>query len=807
MTSPRYLNVNQSLQAAAQQIAAGKLDYAKGVVKQVLAGDPNNVDALHLMSMIHYQEGRLAAAINCSKQAVDIMPDSVALLNNLGTLLKTAGDLRAAQFYYGKAIEADRLCFPAYYNLAAVLAESGDNETAAKHYLKAAQLNPEYPDVHYNLGLVYRRLKRYDDAVASLQAALKLDPTHFQAISEIGSCFSDQSNFDEAINHYKKAETIQPKSAELQNNLGVALTRAGQLFEAKKHLEKAIRLNTSFAEAQNNLAVLQSQLGNHNQAVESLAEVVRQKPDDYNALRNYGQTLNAVGDFERSVEMLRKAVAVRPDGYEGWLDLAVALTQLQCDEEAHQAFVRAHELNVEAIAPRWGIAMTRLKSFYETDAEIEDSFSKYEMEIDSLSELIRSDLRAHAAEAAEAMRFLTPFYLILHDRNFKSVQAKLGSLACEIMAQQYPNKAAPSELSKGRVRVGIVSHHFNNHTVWKCITRGWAKQLDRTMFELTAYSTGGPQDASTAEAKSLFDHFVEIRDFEAMSERIIADKQDILLYPGLGLESHTYKLAAMKLAPIQCASYGHPITLGLPTIDRYFVSELLEPENADAHYSEAISRLPGLGSSYEPSGTKPNQTGLAGLGVRADAKLFLCLQHLHKYLPRYDELLPRIAKRVPNAQFLFGRKNSRLAPLLMKRLEKAFDRFDLKASDYVTFLPEVSHDTYFGLCQVGHVFMDTPLNSGLMTTLEALETGIVPVTMPGDYMRSMQTARLLSAVGVEETVVDSMDDYVDVAVRLATDDEWRDHLRGRIKENVHRLYGQKDGVAALEKSLLQMMAK
>lgn len=824
MTTPRYLTANQSLQVAAQQIAAGKIQYAKGVVEQILATDPNNVDALHLMSMIHYQEGRLAAAINCSKQAVEVMPDSVALLNNLGTLLKTAGDLKSAQFYYGRAIEVDAKCFPAYFNLAAVIAAGGDYETAVRHYRRAAQLQPDYADVHYNLGIALRKLARYDEAIESLNRAVSKEPGHFQAICEIGTCYSDQNNLEQTIAQYRKAEKIQPNSAELHNNLGVALTTVGELFEAKKHFEKALKLNSSFVEAKNNLAALQLQTGDHNQAIEALTRLVRENPDDEAALRNYGQALNAIGDFERSAEMLKRTVTINAESYEGWLDLAVALTQIQCDKEAQDAFDNAARLKPAAIAPKWGLAMTRLQAFYETEEEVLESFSTYESEINQLADLIESDLPRYADETIQAMRFLTPFYLILHERNFKDVQKRLGVLASNVLAHHYGKDSfstdcdasrASSEvgaaegngtaLSTGRVRVGIVSHHFSDHTVYKCITRGWAKEFDRSMFELTAYSTGGVRDSSTAEAQKLFDHYVEIADFEKMRTRILADKQDILLYPGLGLESHTYRLAAMKLAPVQCVSYGHPITIGLPTIDRYFVSEVLEPLDGERHYSETLARLPGLGSFFEPSGIKPRQSDLEAMGVRRDSRLFLCLQHLHKYLPQHDELLAKIAQRVPNAQFVFARKNSRLAPWLAQRLESAFERFGLKASDFVTFLPEISHDRYFGLCEIGHVFLDTPVNSGLMTTLEALEAGSVPVTMPGEFMRSRQTAQILGEIGLSELIADSPEQYVELAVRLASDDGWRKELKERAAQNISRIYRQKDGVRALEKALLKLL--
>ena len=49
------------------------------------------------------------------------------------------------------------------------------------------------------------------------------------------------------------------------------------------------------------------------------------------------------------------------------------------------------------------------------------------------------------------------------------------------------------------------------------------------------------------------------------------------------------KLGCLKLAPIQMTSWGHPDTSGLPTIDYFLSSELMEPENAQENYTEKVS--------------------------------------------------------------------------------------------------------------------------------------------------------------------------------------------------------------------------
>ena len=68
-----------------------------------------------------------------------------------------------------------------------------------------------------------------------------------------------------------------------------------------------------------------------------------------------------------------------------------------------------------------------------------------------------------------------------------------------------------------------------------------------------------------------------------------------MFYPEVGMDPATCALAALRLAPLQIASWGHPVTTGLPTIDLFVSGELLEGPGAERHYHEKLIRLPGTG--------------------------------------------------------------------------------------------------------------------------------------------------------------------------------------------------------------------
>ncbi len=60
------------------------------------------------------------------------------------------------------------------------------------------------------------------------------------------------------------------------------------------------------------------------------------------------------------------------------------------------------------------------------------------------------------------------------------------------------------------------------------------------------------------------------------------------------------RLAAQRLAPVQCVAWGHPQTTGMPTMDHFLSSELMEPQDAAANYTEQLACLPNLGLYYVP---------------------------------------------------------------------------------------------------------------------------------------------------------------------------------------------------------------
>ncbi|MDY7015264.1 MAG: O-linked N-acetylglucosamine transferase, SPINDLY family protein, partial [Cyanobacteriota bacterium] len=330
---------------------------------------------------------------------------------------------------------------------------------------------------------------------------------------------------------------------------------------------------------------------------------------------------------------------------------------------------------------------------------------------------------------------------------------------------------------------------------------GWLKYCDREQFEIYCYYTGNAPDVVTEIFKEYSDIFHHIPyNLTGVCEQIYADRLHILVFPELGMNAPTFVTAGLRLAPVQCTAWGHPVTTGLPTIDYFLSSELMEPENAQDHYSETLIRLPNIGVAYPKPTIPPLIKSRANYGLPEDGILYLCCQAPFKYLPQYDYILAEIARSVPESKFIFLR-----GELLKPRLERAFAAVELNYQDYCVFLTIPERLDYLLINLLSDVYLDTITWSGGNTSLEAIACHLPIVTYPGEFMRGRHTESFLKMIEVTETIASREADYIKIAVQLGGDRAWREEIKKKMEERSDRLYEDLVCVRGLEEFYQQVV--
>lgn len=443
-------------------------------------------------------------------------------------------------------------------------------------------------------------------------------------------------------------------------------------------------------------------------------------------------------------------------------------------------------------------------SIYNNQEEIQFYRQRFIQGLQDLIEQTSLNTIAEQQSGLAGIGRITNFYLSYQAQNDVDLQRQYGKLVYDIVSANFPQWVLPLSMPKlqhnQKIRVGYVSHYLHSYsgTLW---LTGWLKYCDHDKFEIYCYYTGNEPDAVTEKFREYSDVFHHIPyNLPAVCQQIIADELHILVYPEIGMNPQNMLMGALRLAPVQCVAWGHPVTTGLSNIDYFLSSELMEAENAQEHYSEKLIHLPNIGVSYPKPYIPPVVKTRADFGLSDDDILYLCCQAPFKYLPQYDFIFAEIACRVPQAKFIFLR-----GTLLQERLQRAFATLGLKFEDYCVFLSIPERLDYLMINLLSDVYLDTFTWSGGNTSLEAIACNLPIVTCPGEFMRGRHSDSFLKMLGVTDTIAQNEAEYIDIAVKLGQNPAWRREISERISQRHDKLFNDQVCVAGLEKFYKQVV--
>jgi predicted O-linked N-acetylglucosamine transferase (SPINDLY family) len=714
------------------------------------------------------------------------------------------GRLPDAERLYAEILTVRPDHFDALQMMALVKLAKGEPAAALELISAAMRSRKPSPQVLLNYGLILNALERHQDAIESFDAAIKQKSKFPDAHNNRGAALAALGRDEEALGSYHKALALNPNYAEAHYNLGSSLRVLGRYEEALKSFDRALALRPNYARAHNNRGAVLEAMTRTQAALEAYERALALNPTFGEARINRTRVLCELERFDDALAGFEQALALNAKDVDSHYHRGCVYLDLNRNDDALAEFRKALQIRPDFAEARFAACFAELPILYADEAEIGRRRAAYEQSLGALC----TDLEAGrvGGDLVKALTIKQPFYLAYQGQNDRELQARYGGIVQAIVNGRYgappelPPKPAPGE----RIRVGIVSSFFYLHSNWKIPIKGWLGHMDRKRFKLFGYHVGARRDAETDAAAKMCDRFVhKTLDVAGWRREILADKPHVLIYPGLWMDSVTFQLAAQRLARVQCNSWGHPETSGMDTLDCFFSSDLMEPADGAAHYTEEMVRLPNLSMYYEPVATAPVAMTRAELHIRDSAAVFWCGQSLFKYLPQYDSIFARIARQAGDCQFVFVRHSGGppVNDLFKKRLDAAFDAVGLKASDHCVFLSRLNQSQFVAAIGQCDVFLDSVGWSGCNSALESLAHDLPIVTTRGTTMRGNHSAAILEMMGVPELIAETLDDYVAIAARLATDETARAAASRRMADNKHRLYRDRACVTALEDTI------
>lgn len=670
-----------------------------------------------------------------------------------GVQLHQAGNLQAAEIQYREALKLNPDYFESLHFLGILKAQIDECPAAIELFNKAIVINPQNEHVYLNRGLAQYKLGNIQSALEDFLMSKKIAPQYAEAYFNIGNAYQELRDFSQAIVNYDKAISYIPSYAEAFNNRGNALQELGQHQEALKSYQRAIEITPNYAEAYFNCGTLFQITKDFESAIKYFNQAIQLDPGFVEAYINNGNNYDELNDVNQSLRYYEAALRVEPNSLEA----------------------------------RYAMALSRIPKIYSSTQELVAARETFEAMLAELESWVK---QAHIRDGQKVVGTHQPFFLAYQDTNNKPVLSRYGSICVELMKNLQSTIALPTQhVEHKKIKVGIASGYIHQHSVWDALIKGWISHLDKDLFELHIFHLGDKCDRETESAKLLASSFTHGKYGLEKWTSIIQEKSlDCLIFPEIGMDRLTCQLASLRIAKVQVASWGHPETSGLPTIDYYLSAELFEDSTSQNCYSEKLICLPNLGCYYQPHEIESQDPDLPSLGIDPKRPILLCPGTPYKYNPENDWVLVEIARQIPNAQFIFFKFPDTPIEFLRARLSKLFSEANLDFNHQLIFIPLLSTAKFHGLMKVADVFLDTLGFSGFNTAIQAVQCGLPIATKKGQFMRGRLASGVLEQMGLSSLVAQTNEDYIKEAVKISTEANYKLEIANQFKLYRHKLY-------------------
>ncbi|KAJ6756083.1 UDP-N-ACETYLGLUCOSAMINE--PEPTIDE N-ACETYLGLUCOSAMINYLTRANSFERASE SPINDLY-RELATED [Salix purpurea] len=711
--------------------------------------------------------GRLA--FDSFAEAIKLDPQNACALTHCGILYKDEGRLLEAAESYHKALKADLSYKPASECLAIVLTDlgtslklSGNTQEGIQKYYEALKVDPHYAPAYYNLGVVYSEMMQYDTALSCYEKAAIERPMYAEAYCNMGVIYKNRGDLESAIACYERCLAVSPNFEIAKNNMAIALTDLGtkvklegDISQGVAYYKKALYYNWHYADAMYNLGVAYGEMLKFEMAIVFYELAFNFNPHCAEACNNLGVIYKDRDNLDKAVECYQLALSIKPNFSQSLNNLGVVYTVQGKMDAAASMIEKAIIAN-----PTYAEAYNNLGVLYRDAGNISMAISAYEqcLEIDP-------DSRNAGQNRLLAMNYINEG----HDDKLFEAHRDWGRRFMRLYPQytSWDNPKAPDR----PIVIGYVSPDYFTHSVSYFIEAPLIYH-EYANYKVVVYSAVVKPDAKTNRFREKVLKKGGIwRDIYGIDEKKVAimvreDKVDILVELTGHTANNKLGMMACRPAPVQVTWIGYPNTTGLPAIDYRITDSFTDPPDTKQKHVEELIRLPECFLCYIPS---PEAGPVAPTPALSNGFItFGSFNNLAKITPKVLQVWARILCAVPNSRLVVKCKPF-CCDSVRQRFLTMLEQLGLEPL-HVDLLPLIllNHD-HMQAYSLMDISLDTFPYAGTTTTCESLYMGVPCVTMAGAVHAHNVGVSLLSNVGLGHLVAKNEEEYVQLALQLASD--------------------------------------
>lgn len=785
----------------------GKLDAAEKIYRAILATEPNNPDALHLLGALKNTQRQYREALNLVNTAISI--------NRATIFLNTRG---------------------------MIFIDMGHYEEAANDLRAALKADPDYPEALNNLAVVYLKTGKLNKALELAKGAVKIKDAFPQGWLTLGNVYFEKHEFDSARDCFNRALSLDSSVALAYINLSKISYMQGDMAQARFQFEALVDQGLNTVDVAYPLAQILISSGELAKAAEvmlasykvtsdwsGLAGLIQQDAFFSVLWQVCGYFTDVVGRFTDAVDIYQKTVEHVPQmGHLIWVNIAKIYFDIHRIDEGIAFCQKAIE-SKKTTPYAQAMAYNNMGVFYlgkEDSVKAIECFCKA-LEIDPGQVLplgwllkekshicdwegfakLRDDVNAiRQTDNTAGISPFTPLAVYDDPQALKYWASLSAHQIFDATARQSAPMALPEQRKPGKIRIGYYSFDFRDHPVAHLTARVFELH-NKNDFEVFAYSYG-PDDGSAVRQRIVdsADHFVDVKDLAVLetAQRIAADDIDFLIDLTGNTKGNRCQVLGLRPARNQAHWLGFIGTMGSAYYDYIIADDIVAPLQNQDDFVEKILQIPsGFHVADDVRVVEPTRETRAALGLPENGLVFGCFAQTFKIQPEHFECWMLILKQVPGSVLWMASGPKGTTENLKAEMQKrGVDPARMVIAE------RCSRTEYLSRFELMDIHLDTfPYTSGTVAS-DALYGGCPLLTLSGTTMVSKMAGSILTHAGFPELVAKTPQEFVQKALGLANDQVERERIRSELlqKRNSGALLPVKKIVQDLEQAVKNVLS-
>jgi len=675
--------------------------------------------------------------------------------------------MRAGKFVEAKAV-CRRLCRSSrndsdlFFSMGTVHAQLGENSDAITAFEQVLRLTPKDNDARYNLASLYVKHGELEKGEACYRYVIKAVPGMASASLNLAVLLRRKGLLDEADSVVQAGLQYSPENLDMQL-LRANILRDQESYAAAIEIYRAIILKApAYVSAYINLADVLRNQNELEQAASYYQHALKIKPDMLQSLRGLGMVNMQRKMYAQAIDCFRKELTLTPNDHDAQLFLGMALAQDFKLTDAITVF--------EKMISSWpDSALAKIQA-----ANVFRQMGRCDEARNYLEQVLRND--PENIHVLSDLLFLLSYHVLCSPQEMLEAHQEWDQKQGQLNQYHHTEKR---DIDK-QLRIAYVSPDLCGHSV-AYFMAPILESHNKEDFEVYCYAGVEQPDAMTEHLQSVVSCWRSTLGLTAaqLAEKIYADKIDILVDLAGHTAGNRLDAFAFKPAPIQISYLGYFTTTGLSTMDYWLTDSVLHPAGTVELATERLWRMPRSCLAYHAPKDAPDVLPRE----EGTAVTFGCFNDLSKVSEAALELWIKILHKVPGSRLLLKARQLGDASLRLQ-LQQYFEQQGI-AAERVELLPVTQkiRDHLLKYHEVD-IALDTIPRTGGASTAEALWMGVPVVTLAGERYIERLSASMLTAVGLEELIASSSQEYIETAVELAQDIVKRATLRQGLRQQM-----------------------